>query len=77
MVGNACTFHVHASTVLIVKVTRLDGALAIGIQCGLPDQTKVLNLGNQQWSDLERTQRDADYFAGSFFIAYSEVRYSS
>ena len=27
--------------------------LAIGIQCGPPDQTKkVLNLGNQQLSDL-------------------------
>ena len=26
------------------------GVLAIGIQCGPPDQTKkVLNLGNQQW----------------------------
>ena len=52
MGGIACTFHVHASTVLIVKVTHLDGALAIGIQCGLPDQTKVLNFGNQQRSDL-------------------------
>ena len=26
--------------------------LAIGIQCGPPDQTKVSNLGNQQRSDL-------------------------
>ena len=33
------------------------GVLAIGIQCRPPDQTKkVLNLGNQQRSDLERTQ---------------------
>ena len=32
--------------------------LAIGIQCRPLDQTKVLNLGNQQWSDLLRGHKD-------------------
>ena len=36
-----------------MKVTHLDGVLATGIQCRPPKQTKkVLNLGNQQRSDL-------------------------
>ena len=40
---------------------------------GPPSQTKkVLNLGNQQQSDLERTQR----YVGYFFIGYSKVQYS-
>ena len=65
------------STVLLVKVTRLDGVLAIGIQCRPPDQTKkVLDLGNQKWSDLQVDTKVCGYFTGSFFIRYSKVQYS-
>ena len=42
-----------ASTVLLVKVTRLDGISAIVIPCGPPVKSfKVLILSNQQWSGL-------------------------
>ena len=55
-------------TVLIVKVTHLDGALAIEIQCGPPDQTKkVLNLGNQQRSDLRKDTKVCRLLYGLIF----------
>ena len=42
-----------ALTVLLVKVTHLDGISAIAIPYGPPIKTfKVLNLSHQQWPDL-------------------------
>ena len=53
---------------MIVKVTCLDGVLAIEVQCGPLDQTKkVLNLGNQQRSDLQEDTKICGLFYGLIF----------
>ena len=52
----------HASIILIVKVTCLGRVLAIGIQCGPPNQG-----GNQQLSDLRENTKvwEWDHFSQS------------
>ena len=57
-----------ASTVLLVKVTRLDGISAIAIPYGPPVKTfKVLNLSNQQRSGLQEETKVCGLLYGLVF----------
>ena len=57
-----------ASTIVLVKVTRLDGISAIAIPYGPPVKTfKVLNLSNQQRSGLRQETKVCRLLYGLIF----------
>ena len=59
-----------ASTVVLVKVTRLNGISAIAIPYGPPVKTfKVLNLSNQQWSGLRQETKVCGLLYGLIFYS--------
>ena len=57
-----------ASTIVLVKVTRLDGISSIAIPYGPPVKTfKVLNLSNQQRSGLRQETKVCGLLYGLIF----------
>ena len=56
------------STVLLVKMTCLDGISAIAIPYGPPVKTfNMLNLNNQQWSGLQEETKLCGLLYGLIF----------